>query len=141
MKQIVVPQETEETRTLRERWMKSILSLIVIAVGIFHFQWTPVDLGQALGVIMVIWCAFSSARKAQRMGRDYWLHLLFGFLLGPVWLLTLHIIEKRKSKVKKCEFCKEQILIDAIFCKHCHKDQPTIEADHKIENKTLIEEL
>lgn len=82
---------------------------------------TAVEIGQIAGVLMVIVFAFIAAQKAESMGKSYMLHLFLGVVMGPLWLLVLYIIKPRK---KAFVFCKEKIYIDAIFCKHCHKDQP-----------------
>lgn len=46
-----------------------------------------------------------------------------------------------ERKVKKCPYCAEEILEEAIKCKHCKSDLPTPDSDHlhqtlTIKNKT-----
>jgi len=39
--------------------------------------------------------------------------------LGLIFDLMNVLFGKLKQKVKQCNFCKEEILVDAIKCKHC----------------------
>jgi hypothetical protein len=84
---------------------------------------TAVEIGEIAGILMVVVCAFIAAQKASNQGKSYPLHFFIGLIFGPLWILVLYLRTPRK---KQCHFCKEKIHIDAIFCKHCHKDQPAV---------------
>lgn len=77
-----------------------------------------VDIVQIAGTLLFIVFAFISARKAENMGRRYWLHLCIGLFMGPLWLLVLYIITPEKIT---CEYCQISMKSGVTRCYNCKK--------------------
>lgn len=47
--------------------------------------------------------------------------VMLSLLLGPIgWLIAL----ASKGNVRKCPFCAEEVKLDAVVCRYCHRDLP-----------------
>jgi hypothetical protein len=79
---------------------------------------TAVEIGQIAGALLFIVFAFISARKAEIMGRRYWLHLCIGLVMGPLWLLVLYIITPEKMV---CEYCHTSMKSGFKRCYSCKR--------------------
>ncbi|PHM45223.1 zinc ribbon domain-containing protein [Xenorhabdus miraniensis] len=81
------------------------------------------------------------AKIAANKGRSFGVWWLYGFLLFLIAFLhslalstDQETIEKQKmdsGEIKKCPFCAEAIKSEAIICKHCNREVPTINSNNK----------
>jgi hypothetical protein len=76
--------------------------------------------------MMLFWLligALIGAYAAQRKGFSIVAGLLGGALLGPLAVLMFAVSGvSAGDKQKKCPFCSEWVKLEALVCKHCHKD-------------------
>ncbi len=80
---------------------------------------------------LVIWlvCGIIAAVIAMNKGRSGCGWFLVGVLLGPLGIILALVVSEDKTEVekrnmqsgemKKCPFCAELVLKEAVVCKHC----------------------
>ena len=65
---------------------------------------------------------------ANRKGRDFFSWWLFGALLFivalPLAILREPATEGSRAPFRKCDYCAERIMGEAVVCKHCGRDLP-----------------
>ena len=82
--------------------------------------------------ISIIWGLFSfvTAVVAAKRNRNGFHWFVYGLFLGPLGTILLLLlppgkkIRPRKAFRKRCPFCAETILAQAIVCPYCGRDMP-----------------
>ena len=93
-------------------------------------------------VTLLIWFASStlSALIASTKGRSGFVWAVIGALFGPITLLFISMMSKKKERIegKKCAFCAETINNEATVCRYCGNDVVITEEEKMLKN---IEEM
>lgn len=82
-------------------------------------------------------CGVGAAAIAASKGRNFIGWLACGLLLGPIAILIVGFMAKAgpdKSTLRKCPFCAETILKEAVVCKHCGREIP-VDLVEKVESR------
>lgn len=69
--------------------------------------------------------ALIGVAAAQKRGFSTVVGVLGGLLLGPLAFLMFFVSGVSKGdRQRKCPYCAEFVKVEAIVCKHCHKELP-----------------
>ncbi len=87
-------------------------------------------------MIYIVWIvlAFVAASVAKNKGRDYGRWLVLSLLISPFISLIILLVSKdlttendiKQGKLKNCLYCSELIMREAVKCKHCGADLPSL---------------
>lgn len=88
----------------------------------------------AVTVMSIIWPLLASGVLSgliARIGknRSFWAWFIYGCILPVISQIHVLFVSKRilvNSEWKRCPYCGEAIFRDAILCKHCKKDIPSV---------------
>jgi hypothetical protein len=73
-------------------------------------------------VAMAFIVAYVAGQKSRSKVAFFWLSIFLSPLIGLLVAIAIPRGHKNAKRLSQCPYCKEEIVVDALVCRHCGKD-------------------
>lgn len=73
-------------------------------------------------VVMAFVVAYVAGQKNRSKVGFFWLAIFLSPLIGFVVAIAIPRGSKNANRLSQCPYCKEEIVVDALVCRHCGKE-------------------
>lgn len=78
--------------------------------------------------MLIVWVAFAfivayvAGQKNRSKAGFFWLSIFLSPLIGLLVAIAIPRGSKNSKRLSECPYCKEEIVVDALVCRHCGKE-------------------
>jgi hypothetical protein len=78
--------------------------------------------------VLIVWVAMSfivayvAGQKNRSKAGFFWLSIFLSPLIGLLVAIAIPRGSKNSKRLSECPYCKEEIVVDALVCRHCGKE-------------------